>query len=404
MSEPSSSAAAATTDSNKIVYTAMIFIDNDGSSSSSRVRYESGIDAERIKYRKVDENANNNRSSTNKSKCDDDANAISASTKDTNCKKKSLNDAPGPATIQQPPPPPVVPASITCSDSIPSKRGAIALLSEVAPSSSNDSMAADSTSSRKRARYSHHHPNMNAPNDIVAVGSNGSTQQQTNVPRLEITVPLWLQRDRQSQRDLFFHLLGGGQNINRINRESRCRVNIKMNNDTFEPLKIHLDTPQSNAALKDLKIARRMIQDLFLEYVGNDGARGRLIYEIASSCSGAHRPNSSTSNAVREVNPLVEDLVERYMSIVEVSYELTTPNGEKSFHAAHILHKPFLAEIAGLGCDLILVADGFRIPTRLCDPYVLVYGKTYQDVDRAVDMVKHKIRQHQQVCGKCTSR
>ena len=61
-----------------------------------------------------------------------------------------------------------------------------------------------------------------------------------------------------------------------------------------------------------------------------------------------------------------------------------------------------LAEIAGLGCDLILVADGFRIPTRLCDPYVLVYGKTFRDVDRAVDMVKHKIRQHQQVCGKCT--
>ena len=115
---------------------------------------------------------------------------------------------------------------------------------------------------------------------------------------------------------------------------------------------------------------------------------------------------------MREVNPLVQNssvnyasAVKRthYMSIVELSYELTPPTGEKSFHAAHILHKPFLAEIAGLGCDLILVADGFRVPTRLCDPYVLVYGKTCRDVDCAVDMVKHKIRQHQQVCGKCTT-
>jgi len=140
-----------------------------------------------------------------------------------------------------------------------------------------------------------------------------------------------------------------------------------------------------------------MLQDLFLEYVGNDGCRGRLVCEIAQSCWGAHRPSLSTSNAVKDINPLLDNRMVRYMSIVELSYEEHT----REFHAAHILHKPLLREITGLGCDLILVAKGFRISTNACDPYVFVYGRQYQDVDKAVQLVKKKIKQHQHVCGKC---
>ena len=184
-----------------------------------------------------------------------------------------------------------------------------------------------------------------------------------------------------------------------INRKSQCTVHIDMKDDVFVPLKIYVEAINRSTAQQDLTRARHMIQDLFLDYVGNDGSRGRLIYELARSFCGPHRPKNSSSNAVKDANPLLGNHSVDYMSIVELSYEHTR---EKSFHAAHILHKPFLQEISGLGCDLILVAKGFKIPTNLCDPYVFVYGRKFQDVDGAVQIVKKKIWQHQQVCGKCT--
>ena len=40
-----------------------------------------------------------------------------------------------------------------------------------------------------------------------------------------------------------------------------------------------------------------------------------------------------------------------------------------------------------------IVADGFTQTTKLCAPYVLVYGGRLQNVDQAVKMVEDKIRQ-----------
>lgn len=162
-----------------------------------------------------------------------------------------------------------------------------------------------------------------------------------------------------------------------------------------------LDADNPTTAQADLKIAREMIQDLFLEYVGNDdGARGRLIYEIASSCWGPHRPKKSTCNAVREVNPLVVH-DQQVLGLSQPSHFHSIVNLFSASSAcslgSHILHKSFLQEISALGCGLILVAEGFRVSTQLCDPYVLIYGRTYQDVDRAVEMLKQKIMQHQQI-------
>ena len=189
--------------------------------------------------------------------------------------------------------------------------------------------------------------------------------------------------------------------MKRINHESKCRVHIDMKDDVFVPMKILIEPLNASSARRDLNCARRMIQNLFLDYVGNDGCQGRLMCEIAQSCPGAHSPSQSTSGAVRNVNPFLENRMHTFMSIVELSYEHFENLKEKSFHAAHVLHKPLLREISNVGCDLILVAKGFQVSTDLCDPYVFVYGMTYPEVDRAVQKVKEKIRDHQQVCGKC---
>lgn len=379
-----------TTDANnKVVYTAMIFMDG------SQVKYESEIDAARVKYRKVKVNdmESNEEHAGN-------TNAISTSTKQTtDCKEDKVDKMNATQHPQQPPTQRYVPSSITCSDSV-SKR------------SFADSNDGGGDSSRKRARYpTGAKLEVDGGYDAPAIASNShdatnvkllSHPKFPNVSKLEITPPLWLQKDRPSQRSLFFHLIGKHRErseniIKRINQESQCRVHVDMKNDVFVPIKINVEPLNVSTAQQDLFRARQMLQDLFLEYVGNDGCRGRLVCEIAQSCWGAHRPSLSTSNAVKDINPLLDNRMVRYMSIVELSYEEHT----REFHAAHILHKPLLREITGLGCDLILVAKGFRISTNACDPYVFVYGRQYQDVDKAVQLVKKKIKQHQHVCGKC---
>jgi len=391
--------------SNKFVYTAMIPM------NGSQFRYETAIDASRVKYRKV--KVNNTESYEENA---GDAVAVSTSTEQFTGSKEGKIDKKDATNPQQSPTGRYVPSSITCSDSA-SKRSS---------TDSNDDGAGGS--SRKRARYptdgkhesdgGHYAPaTASNSNDSSTNLKSPSHPKFPNVSRLEITPPQWLQKDRQSQRKLFFFLIGRSndrvgtsgfslgprersQTMARINRESRCRIHVDMKDDVFAPMKIYVEPLNGSEAQQDLFRARQMLQDLFLDYVGNDGCRGRLLCEISQSCWGAHRPSLSTSNAVKDVNPLTDDRMISFMSIVEISYEENMKG--KSFHAAQILHRPFLNDIAAVGCDLILVAESFRIATNLCDPYVFVYGRRYQDVDKAVQMVKEKIRLHQRVCGKCT--
>ena len=382
-----------TTDSNnKLVYTAMIY-----NMDTSHFRYESDIEASRVTYREVKVNENDRNEENN------EANAIenSNSAKHTSDSKGDEADKKDTTHSQESPNQRFVPSSITCSDSA-SKRSS---------AGSNEGVR---DSARKRARYPNvtnheggdgRHYSSPATTSTSRDATNVTPHSHSkfpNVPKLEITPPLWLQKDRPSQRRLFFHLLGSSrQNMTRITQESQCRIHIDMKDDVFVPMKIYVDANNVSTAQQDLLRARQMIQDLFMNYVGNDGCRGRLLYEIAQSCWGPHRPTHSLSNAVKDLNPLLDYPKSSFMSIVEISYEHFEHLKEKSFHAAHILHKPFLREISNLGCDLILVAKGFQVYTNLCDPYVFVYGRTYQDVDRAVRMVKEKIRDHQHVCGKC---
>eukprot|EP00573_Skeletonema_grethae_P012709 CAMPEP_0201710630 /NCGR_PEP_ID=MMETSP0578-20130828/58724_1 /ASSEMBLY_ACC=CAM_ASM_000663 /TAXON_ID=267565 /ORGANISM="Skeletonema grethea, Strain CCMP 1804" /LENGTH=466 /DNA_ID=CAMNT_0048199661 /DNA_START=1411 /DNA_END=2811 /DNA_ORIENTATION=- len=383
----------------KFVYTAMI------SMNGSQFRYETAIDASRVKYRKVEVD----KTESNEETAGNNTNAIS------NCKKGKIDkkDATNPQQSPTATTARIVPSSITCSDSV-SKRSSI------------DSKDGAGDSSRKRARYptDAKHESDGGHYTPTAANSQDSNNLKItshpkfpNVSKLEITLPQWLQKDRQSQRRLFFFLIGKSndcigprnysleprdrsQTIKRINRESHCRVHVDMKEDVFVPIKIHVEPLNASTAQQDLRRARQMLQDLLLDYVGNDGCRGRLLCEIAQSCWGAHRPSHSTSNAVKDVNPLQDNPMVTFMSIVEISYEENNMK-EKSFHAAHILHRPFLNDVSDVGCDLILVEKGFRVFTNLCDPYVFVYGRRYQDVDKAVQLVKDKIRHHQRVCGKC---
>mmetsp|Transcript_14836 Transcript_14836/g.21058 ORF Transcript_14836/g.21058 Transcript_14836/m.21058 type:complete len:455 (-) Transcript_14836:10-1374(-) len=341
------------TNSSKFVYSAMIFLDG------SRIRYENGIEEERVKYRKLN-NVDGDENNDNQTGQEEPT-------------VVSKQFGPMAAT---PPPPPMT-----------ANHGAV-------PNSIRVGQADNSVDSSSRKR-----PRDKEESKVKAESMpHKKSKCPDEQPDLEIPVPLWLQKDRNSQRELFHHLLGRssdgrlGCNMKRIRDETQCKIAVCWDE---KPIVIKIFAKNSKMVSKTnlfpvLKRVRLIIQDLLLRFIGNDGSRGRLVYEIAKSCSGSHRPNKSTSNAVRDINPFHTDYSsESYISIVDI------PNDFVREGKHHQLHMALVGSIRDVGCKMDIVADGFTHNSNLCEPYVLVYGATskFQDVDRAVKMVEDKIRQ-----------
>ena len=137
--------------------------------------------------------------------------------------------------------------------------------------------------------------------------------------------------------------------------------------------------------------AREKLQELlmhYLDFIGDSAAKGRLTYEVASSCTGPHRPKESTSNAVGWRGPNGPG----YLSLVELPFEFH--NGIRSFHAQMILQTQKNQHMKRLGCLIKIYGDDFGAPLKYCDPYALVSGGSWQNVDIAVEIVRDALKTH----------
>ena len=188
-----------------------------------------------------------------------------------------------------------------------------------------------------------------------------------------------------------------------IGRETNTGIRVNSNHQTNHPLApitISVDAFSDSAGLRlrDLTEARRKLQELLLDYVGNDGSRGRLIYELALSCWGAHRPKKSTCNAIKARDPFDGDSGLRSITVLALPYHFS--GGRRVYHAAPLLKANLLARIRNEANSYIkVVGDEFRVPVKFCDPYVLVVGNCYQDVDKAAEIVRGVIDKHVQYCS-----
>jgi hypothetical protein len=111
------------------------------------------------------------------------------------------------------------------------------------------------------------------------------------------------------------------------------------------------------------------VQDLlldYLDYIDDPGAKGRLSYETALSCTGCHRPVDSTSCAVEWKGPNWSG----FISLVE----LAKFNVGRWFNASTILDEQDGQNIQRLGCSIKMYGDAFGVPLKYCDPYLLVSG------------------------------
>jgi len=401
-------------DPGKFIYTVVIFMEG------SEARYEGGIDAERIKYRKV--NTVNAKIATNKAENAAAAESVNVSKKQPSATNNSNGRHSAKITASAPavhnPDGEAVPSSITCNSADKSKR------KEGGSDSSNRRSISDSTANKKMrvdtsslannddaCKEGNLRSTVSYSNDSVG-GSKDNAHGTNHGTRMDMSVPLWLQRNRKSQEDLFFHLIGSkrfdkrGQRatVKSIGRETNTGIRVNSNhretNHPLAPIIITVDafSDRDGVCLRDLTEARRKLQELLLDYVGNDGSRGRLIYELALSCWGAHRPKKSTCNAVNARDPFDGDSGCRFITVLALPYHFN--GGRRVYHAAQLLKANVLARIRNEANSYIkVVGDEFRVPVKFCDPYVLVVGSCYQDVDKAAEIVRGATDNHVQYCS-----
>lgn len=152
--------------------------------------------------------------------------------------------------------------------------------------------------------------------------------------------------------------------------------------------------------------ARRIIEDAIMNFwlpglppIKEDGSKGRMLYEIAASCKGPHRPKDSASNAVMQLNPFDIYNKQCFMSILELPRTVNKLN--TIFHGHFLADSATITKISNLtGCTYKLVGGDFGSPAvRYCNPYLIVFGKHWTKVDHAVEILKHQIHMHRHNCA-----
>ena len=168
--------------------------------------------------------------------------------------------------------------------------------------------------------------------------------------------------------------------MNTIGRDNKCKIDVNRDN----PISITIKPRASeDVTVRDIEASRLMIIDLLLEYVGNDGSRGRLVYDLGISCPGSHfhRHQHSYSRAVQTNDPFGEDARVQFMTI------LPLPGFRGRLYNADFQRRlRFEAD-----SHIKVIGDNFEFPCRFCDPYVAVMGPAVEGIDKAVRMIEAEV-------------
>ena len=185
-----------------------------------------------------------------------------------------------------------------------------------------------------------------------------------------------------------------------IAREKGCRINVydECRNNVFTMTIVvgRYDDRLQPLALRDLDDVCEKIQELlmdYLDFIGDPGAKGRLIYEVALSSTG--RMKDFRNDIVRARDPYGFG---SFITLVELPSVIIPSSNRKTFHAKYILQQSILREIKKMDCLIKICGDDFGMPLKLCEYYVIVSGKNPQSVDESAHMVKKAISCHMDEC------
>jgi hypothetical protein len=199
-----------------------------------------------------------------------------------------------------------------------------------------------------------------------------------------------------------------GYKFEAIGFQTNCYVNVrgpefgpKQNHEVRTSSVMHVViNPRTNDG-KPLQ-AKQIIEDTIREFVGDDGSKGRLAYELAAA-NESNRCHGSKSNAVFQWNPFQKSNRKVCMTVVKLTFKaIPHQNGsvEKDFHASYLLQSHVLGHVSNATtCRLWVCGDQHHFTTKLCDPYVLICGESPEKVDRAFGIVMDYVVKHQRACN-----
>eukprot|EP00804_Cyclotella_cryptica_P006054 CCRYP_010680-RA/>CCRYP_010680-RA protein AED:0.07 eAED:0.07 QI:137/1/1/1/1/1/2/495/547 len=183
-----------------------------------------------------------------------------------------------------------------------------------------------------------------------------SKKPRSNGEVIEIPVPKWLQKDKDSRELLYSHLIGPENDPHtlRIQKETKCDFHVLWKESSEKPMTIQIKHSQLSGVLaqRNLIAARRRIEDLLLKFklpnlpsIEEDGSKGRLLYEVANSYKGAHTPKGTKCGAVYQRNPLSVAQKHCCMSLLELPY--TTGVKGKVFHRHFFANQHIGSKVKG---------------------------------------------------------
>jgi len=201
--------------------------------------------------------------------------------------------------------------------------------------------------------------------------------------------PRWLVQDTKAKQLLISHL-NNQTFLQRICSRTDCIVTIQNNSH------ILISRDHNKYVMQDIRKAKEELERAILEHIRHDGSSGRLFYDMAWSCDLLHPRGVALSSSVMQRNPFTRNNEMGWMNIVELPYERL--GGDRKCYHGHFLISRNSGVLGRLKretrCEMKICCDEFKVPTKLCAPYVFVMGVQPGDVDRAVEIVKDEIRNY----------
>ena len=183
-----------------------------------------------------------------------------------------------------------------------------------------------------------------------------------------------------------------------IGSVTNCKINIngfKRRSDTVvPPMIITIRSNESSQSDHDIACEKVMHHLLdYMDFIDDAGAKERVIYEVASSYTGPHCPRDSTSKAVRWKDSNGD---QRFLTLIKLSSPYILHDGCNAFHA-DIQELEKSEQMNHLSCQIKLYGDVFGFKLKYCNPYVLVSGHSWTNVDKAVEMVRNVVKKYNQL-------
>jgi len=202
----------------------------------------------------------------------------------------------------------------------------------------------------------------------------------------QLTVPLWV---LDYQGDFFLHLVGAknngmrGYKTKRIYAETDCKVQIsRFSKKAGEPMRITIRSGHKyhGPVLRiNMEKAITMVEDYIQDYIEEDGAHGRLRFELRAGSLANSLLYRAESGAVQINNDYWIQLLE--LPCIR-NGGITNPGSKVRLN--HNLQKRIWDCTE---CSAEIFADCPDMPLKTCKPYALIHGSELKQVERATAMI-----------------